>query len=752
MEYGNGKSGTNGAFGHWTRCAVVAVLTAGLAACGGGGGGGGTPLSGNGSGTSTGGSTGGTTGGSTTTTTTSPAITVGLATSAGIATTSVTSAGTTATARLLDAAGAVVANRLVTFSSDASLVTLTPASGQALTDASGVATVQVAPASLTVSGAGTLVATALVGSTSITSSVDFRLSAANVQLQSLSVGSGALAAFGNRAVSVRVLADGVAVTNSAQVTFAASCGTVSPASVATDSTGTAATTYTASVAACAGTNVTVTASSSGAASVSAPLVVSPAIATNIQYVSSTPAILYLAGSTGATQSAVVFKVVDSTGTAQQNQTVSLSLVNAAPGISLGTVGNSNPVAVSTDAAGLVSVAVFSGSVPTSVQVRATLATNSAVTTTSNTLVVAVGRPAQSRTSISVGSFSIEGLNRDGTTTPVTVSVSDRQGNPVPDGTQVNLTTESGVLINPTCVTTGGSSQCSVQLRSQGSRPADGRVSILAYLPGDEDFVDLDGNNVFSAGDTFTDLGNAYRDDNDNGVYDAGEFVVPRSGSLACSAGTFGRAGTCDGVWGTVDVRAQTTVLFAASSVSIVGSFTDNGRSLTAVLADANNSANSAPTGSGIAVSFTSTSSSSTCAPSTTQTSIPNTYGPTAARIVLSNCTSADTINVAVTVPASGLVTTRSFALAPAVSLTGATATQLSFTVSSLGLALPFNATLNSELVSGTCTVGRPVITGSSATATSGTVTLAGCTSGAQIRISASVTDVPYAGSTQYTVP
>ena len=78
---------------------------------------------------------------------------------------------------------------------------------------------------------------------------------------------------------------------------------------------------------------------------------------------------------------------------------------------------------------------------------------------------------------------------------MTVSIADRQGNPVPDGTQINLTTESGVLVPPSCFTAGGTSTCNVQLRSQGSRPANGRVSILAYLPGEEDYVDANGNEI-----------------------------------------------------------------------------------------------------------------------------------------------------------------------------------------------------------------------------------------------------------------
>ena len=43
-------------------------------------------------------------------------------------------------------------------------------------------------------------------------------------------------------------------------------------------------------------------------------------------------------------------------------------------------------------------------------------------------------------------LAIEGFNIDGTTTDVTLSLADRQCNPVPDGTAVNFVTDGGVMI------------------------------------------------------------------------------------------------------------------------------------------------------------------------------------------------------------------------------------------------------------------------------------------------------------------
>lgn len=584
-------------------------------------------------------STGTTTTGTTTTTSaaTAPTIALELRNSNNASTTTLGSAGTTARATVLDGSGQPVGSKLVTFSTAATVATLSPTSGQALTDASGVAQVQLAPASLTAAGAGTLTATAVVGTTTVTKTLDYQLTPASLRIEALNAGGGTLAAYGNRSISVQVTANGVALTSTTvPVTFAASCGStnLAPATVSTNASGTASTTYSAIAPECFGTNVVITASVPGATSVSGQIAVDAAQVANIQFVSSAPQVIYLAGSTGATQAVVTFKVIDSNGNAVQNQGVTLSLVNAAPGVSLGLSGNTSPLTATTNSAGQVSTAVFAGTIPTSVQVRALMPSNpNVLATLSNVLTVASGRAVQRATSIALGQFAIEGFNVDGVTTTVTVSLADRQGNPVPDGTQINLTSESGLLVPPTCVTAGGTSSCVVNFRSQGTRPSDGRVSILAYLPGEEDFVDANANNVYDAGEVFTDLGDAYRDDNEDGAYVAvDDFTVPRaSPAVTCQnvissatalGGDHGRADRCDGVWGTADIRGQAVVVFSTSSARIVGvnsSAVDRIQLANPLVKINDLNGNIMPVGSSIAVASTST----TCAVTTTVTTVAN---------------------------------------------------------------------------------------------------------------------------------
>jgi len=552
-------------------------LALALVACGGGGGNPGISLSGSVTATGTDAETG---------TTALP--TLRLALSGGGS--SVTASGSSvAQASVKDAAGAAVVGKLVTFSADTALVKFSPSSGQVLTDPNGVASIQISPASLAASGAGTLTANATVSGATVSNTFDFQLAAANLGLSNLNVGTGNLTAYGNRAVSVLATVDGTAATNTpVQVTFNASCGTVTPSVVTTDATGTANSTYTATLATCAGTNVTITAAAVGAPTATGTIAVAGSIATNVQFISTTPQLIYLKDTVGSTQAQVVFKVVDSSGNPLQNKKLSLALSNTATGVSLDTVGNGTPVIYTSDSFGLVSAAVFSGTVPTSLNVRATLLdvadAPTPVFSDSNLLTVASGRPTQKSLSLSVEKLSIEAANVDGQTTTVTLSMADRQGNPVPPGTQVNFVTETGVILPAVCFVppvipaTDSSpaipvSSCTVSLRSSGTRSLAGLVSILAYVSGEEDFVDVNGNNFYDAGDTFvgSDLGRAFRDDygqspsGRNGIYDTGEFQVPRDGVPACTA-SIGCVG--DGAWGVADVREQAVVVFASSTATI----------------------------------------------------------------------------------------------------------------------------------------------------------------------------------------
>jgi len=107
--------------------------------------------------------------------------------------------------------------------------------------------------------------------------------------------------------------------------------------------------------------------------------------------------------------------------------------------------------------------------------------------------------------------------------------------------------------------------------SQNPRPANGRITVLAYAEGLKQFIDVNGNNAYDVGiDGLLDLGDAYRDDNENGQYDLGEFVIPKGGTQVC-AGSGGaspsRADTCTGAATLAATVRQELVLMIPSSAA-----------------------------------------------------------------------------------------------------------------------------------------------------------------------------------------
>lgn len=675
---------------------TLLVVTS-LAACGGGGG----------SAASTG-VTGGTTGNTGTTVVVSkdPVLKLALQDITEGSTTSISASGyTLLKITLSDSSGRPIPNQVVDVTGDATKV-IFPEGNTGLTNSAGVATVKLARASLVATGAGALTVTYSYKTGSLTNyfpdgsslpTVDtvvwaylgYQLSAANITLTNMDVGPSTLAAYGTRQVSVQANINGVASTSTpVQVNFSATCGQVSPATASTNSSGVVLVTYAATDAAgtasstlgCSGKTVEINASTLGAAVVTKSLSIAGAPASNMSFVGVTPSRIFLANSGGPTQAIAEFKVVNARGEALPGQEVLLTLKTLNGGIpkaSFGAVGSVNSINVTTNADGKVSVPVFSGTVPTNVVINAALVSNPLVQTDSSILAIASGRPTQARVSLSLEKLSIEGGDIDGESSIVTMSLADRQGNPVPDGTAVNFVTEGGVMIPPVCTTgvVAGDSRCSVTIRSQNPRPANGRVSILAYIAGEEDFVDANFNNVYDCGEAFADLGTAYRDDNENGTFNIGEFSVPRSvSSSICSIGSVPTPQTGDGIWGAVDVRRQGIIIFASSEATITGTFqppitsTSLGESkketvgLDIEVKDVNG--NSVPTGSVIDITGLPASSASiVCRVFAAASSfvVENSLGAKKITTSFFGCNADDVINVKVTTPL-GRITNQNFVI------------------------------------------------------------------------------------------
>jgi hypothetical protein len=363
------------------------------------------------------------------------------------------------------------------------------------------------------------------------------------------------------------------------VTFSASCGIFDPATTQSGSNGIATSTYRnqSGTTACAGTvNLTATV---GTSTATTTVTAQAPAAANIQFVSASPQRIYLAGSPGASQSILTFKLLDASGNAVAGQNIDLSLTLRPTGTYLGSTAGTVSVRESTDATGQVSVAVNAGTAPGPVQVQAVLVGQPGINNVSNTLAVASGLPSQKAFSISAETLNIEGWDYDGMNTKITLRAADRLGNPVPDGTTINFISSGGQVV-ASCNTSGAAqnnvSACTVTLTSQAPRPASGRVKVLAWAQGEETFADSGAptNNVYDSGEAYEDLGQPFLDKNLDDVFTPGTDVTVGTapGANACVAdaatnrtvGPLSVPNTCDQAWGSALVRADIVIVFSGS--------------------------------------------------------------------------------------------------------------------------------------------------------------------------------------------
>lgn len=534
-----------------------------------------------------GGGTGGTTG--------APTLTLTLQDSTGTPLESPLLTGTQnafAVATVLDSKAQPIANTLVAFSGTG--LALTPASGQTLTDASGVARVEMRSLDPFAQGATMLTAVSAVSGTSVQGSLAIGLGAATASLSALTVSSESVPAYQTIQVAVTASVSG-STTPAVQypVNFSATCGVFDPPTANTDSTGVARTAYrnqAGASSACSGTQ-TLTARA-GTDAVTKTITALQPTPTNILFASATPSRIYLNGAPGApgNQSLVQFKLVDNNGNPIQGENILLSLTLRPANAYLGSVAGTTSLIQPTSADGTVVVSLHAGDEPGPVQLSATLVSNSNIQNVSNNLSIASGLPVQNAFSLSVSTFNMEAWTTDGVKTQITLRIADRLGNPVPDGTTVNFVTEGGQIV-ASCNTTGAeannTAECAVALSSQNPRPKDGRLTVVAWAQGEESFTDkgTPSNNVWDKGESFDDLGQPFLDRNENGVYDSGidSTVGTSSGSGACPpksalpAGYLSVNNTCDGTWGSALVRQSTVIVFSDSLAYLSGySMTANG--------------------------------------------------------------------------------------------------------------------------------------------------------------------------------
>ncbi len=485
-----------------------------------------------------------------------------------------------------DAKGVAVAYTRVTVSLDSDLAKLTPTSGSALTGSGGVVSFAISPASITASGAVTATAKANVAGTEVSQSMDLQISAGNVELIGLAVAPTSVQLGQSVGVSVNVKLNGEpAPSNSVSVVFDSNCGTVAPASAQVDGSGRAS----AVIQTTGSGSCTVSATAAGVVTpVTSGYLVGAVPVTGVQFVSTSPEVIYQQDSPGANSSIVKFKVIDSNGSPVAGRTVNAALVNGTGGAKFCDGAATGRSAVSAAGSGEVAFAVCAGTHPETLQVRASLDLNADgnpdLFTDSNILRVQTGLPTQrffdiaaDRLNFYVGGQLTSQFSGDGTN--ITVHLADRQGNPVPNGTPVAFVTEGGQInssnISSCIVNNGG---CTVRLIGQAYRPLGasvgdprpGRVTVLAMADGEESFIDANNNNRYDSdnpAELFEDLGLPFMDKNEDGqltkVYknlgpltDESELptysiAAAAVGNAACPGNSnvgLSDAGSCNGVW------------------------------------------------------------------------------------------------------------------------------------------------------------------------------------------------------------
>ena len=498
--------------------------------------------------------------------------------------------------------GQSVVGEIVQFGADtAGLVKIDPVSGSQLTDSAGVASVTVSSLGAG-AGAGRVRATATVGGIPATGAANFFSSGSvgtqpsTLTLGVVKIGSTSVSAYGTTSVEVPVLQSGQVYSAPVTVNFTSSCAsgksTITP-SATTQPNGVAVATFVDNgCAQTADANVTITASI-GTDTKSSSMIVKAPTAGSLRFDSALPAdksiTLRGQGGNGRQENAtLIFQLVDVSGNGVGNADVCFDATTYAGELNLdgfrpsslpsqpggASLCGSDALSVvryvkRTGADGRVAVQINSGTVPTPVRVRARALYPSTAAlpleTYSDTLSISTGLPLQRSFSLSVDKANIDGGSFDGEIAKLTIRLADQFSNPVPDGTAINFIASGAAVCtadNGSCKTTNGS--CSCFLVSQARRPLDNRVVVTAYTVGLEDFSDSNGDNKYTAGESFADLADAFVDANKDGLASSAtingdtDILIPYQ-----QVNTYSPTG--DGVRGTAHLRASTVIYLSQAS-------------------------------------------------------------------------------------------------------------------------------------------------------------------------------------------
>jgi len=301
-------------------------------------------------------------------------------------------------------------------------------------------------------------------------------------------------------------------------------------------------------------NAKITVDSGGIKNDSRIITISAPQVSSIQFISATPDSVGVKGSGLTEVSTVTFTVKDDHGnTAPDGTVVNFSIYGPKGGEYI------TPLQTSTTT-GTAITHLQSGTVSGPVRIEASTVNN--LTSSSVGIAIGSGLPSYRNFSVAIqnGAYNMTGLDCYGLQTNITAFLADRFYNYVAKNTSANFYTEAGA-ISPTAWSDktgqavaiyqtqgpaprdvgpaafyeceGGDNPlfpCAPERSStdylygphQTFNPRDGVSTILVTTIGEEEFVDLNGNGIYDAGEPFIDLSEPFLDANDNGVYDYAE--------------------------------------------------------------------------------------------------------------------------------------------------------------------------------------------------------------------------------------
>jgi hypothetical protein len=374
------------------------------------------------------------------------------------------------TATVVDEAGKPAANALLAVAVDPQLLAMRPARGQVATDANGKATLTLAPAGITASGATQVTVLAQYGSLSTSAQAVVTVAAPSLTFSQVAplTSPAPVGAYGATLVALDILNDGAPLTSqSVTLNLRSACSDAGraslPASVTTVQ-GRAQFTY--QDKGCAQPDSIAATIDGGSTSTTVAVTPSSPDAASIVLGDITPSdksiVIQGAGGSGRTELAQVsFRVIDKNGAPVANQSVSFSTIST-KSVRL------SQASATTDGNGIVSVELMSGTEPTAVRVVASLPNG--LSTVSDSVTITTGLPVQLSLSLSAHASNIEGYDYDDVTDEIKLLLADQFSNPVADGVPVVLQTDSGSIGTSGrggCTTDNG--RCTVDLRSQNPR-------------------------------------------------------------------------------------------------------------------------------------------------------------------------------------------------------------------------------------------------------------------------------------------